>query len=161
MWIGRLVRLKTRPASLLPAQIPKVGLQPMSTSQWVNVDYQTIVFQWKSYETGSGVDDTIPIGLVFRSDADDPTTGHGTTVWTKQLQMGKIYQFGIVINTTPSMTGEHVQKISGNFFPTPGYANPKLGLYGGKNNLADDSYVYNFIVGTELADIADVAGISV
>ena len=95
--------------------------------------------------------------------------------------MGEIYQFGIVVNTTPSQTGgwtqlyfngnlatmtdptthEHTQKLMGNFFPVPGYANPKLGLYGGKNNLADNSYVYNFVVGTALEDIAEVAGISI
>lgn len=40
--------------------------------QWQNVDYQTIVFQWKSYEMDQAPDyhDTIPIGMVFRKDAD-------------------------------------------------------------------------------------------
>lgn len=37
--------------------------------QWVNVDYQTIVFQWKGYNTSTNIDDDIPIGLVFRHDA--------------------------------------------------------------------------------------------
>jgi len=94
--------------------------------------------------------------------------------------MGSVYQFGIVVNTKPRKTGgftqlyfngdlatltdpssgKQTQKVMGNFFPVPGWANPKLGLYGGKNALADDSYVYNFKIGTELKDIADVAGIS-
>jgi len=48
--------------------------------QFTHVDYQTIVFQRKSYNTTSipGYDDTIPIGLVFRKDA---TGGQNHTMY--------------------------------------------------------------------------------
>jgi hypothetical protein len=107
----------------------------------------------------------------------DPSTGAGGTVWSKKLEMGTAYRFGFVVNTsqtkgyiqwyfngdlatlTDLSTGAHAQKLSGNFWPGP-TVDPKFGLYGGKNNLADDSYIYDIIIGTELADIASVAGIS-
>lgn len=96
--------------------------------------------------------------------------------------MGKTYQFGIVVNTTPSTTdgyvqlyfngrlssmisrstGEHTQKLAGNFFPggAAGAASPKVGLYGNKNAVTDDSYIYNVVVGTTLDDIKEGADIA-
>jgi hypothetical protein len=97
------------------------------------------------------------------------------TLWTKELTHGTAYRFGIVINTSAtggfvqlyfngrlstmiSSTGEHTTKYAGNFFP--GTTEPKVGLYGGQATNACDSYIYNVAIGTTLADIAGVAGIS-
>jgi hypothetical protein len=97
------------------------------------------------------------------------------TLWTREVTHGTAYRFGIVINTSPTggfvqlyfngklttlvsrSTGEHTTKYSGNFFP--GRTEPKVGLYGGDATNACDSYIYNVVIGTTLADIADVAGI--
>ncbi|KAK7024931.1 hypothetical protein R3P38DRAFT_2951827 [Favolaschia claudopus] len=166
---------------------------------WKNVDYQTIVMQWKNYDPKTTPTANIPACLVFRNDASgsanhtmqvfrystifhlnaepDPTVGNANSVWAKQLNMGTAYRFGFVINTsqtkgylqlyfngalstlTDPSTGKTTQKLAGNFWPGP-TVDPKFGLYGGKNNLVDDSYIYEIVVGTELADIAAVAGIS-
>lgn len=92
--------------------------------------------------------------------------------------MGTAYRFGIVVNTsringwiqlyfngalatmTDPRDGSHTQKLSGNFFP--GRADPKFGLYDGHDleTLAIDSYIYNVVIGTTLADIKTVAGIA-
>ncbi|KAF1346273.1 hypothetical protein BDV97DRAFT_424290 [Delphinella strobiligena] len=162
--------------------------------RWDAVDYQLIVFQWKDYSDETDTDD-IPSVLVFRQDANkqnnnitfavqpDPSPdGGGGIVWSKELTMGKTYQFGIVVNTTPSTsggfvqlyfngmlstmisesTGEHTQKLAGNFFPggAAGAASPKVGLYGNKNAVKDESYIYNVVVDTTLDDIKEVAGIT-
>lgn len=96
--------------------------------------------------------------------------------------MGETYHFGFVINTTPSTTegyvqlyfqgkpatmidpatGVHTQKLAGNFFPggQAGAVSPKVGLYGDNTPVADDSYIYNVVIGTTLNDIKDVAGIA-
>lgn len=103
-------------------------------------------------------------------------------VWSKALTMGRTYTFGIVVNTSQSSgyiqlyfngalatmtdaSGQKTQKLAGNFFPGGGKANssPKLGLYGNglndKGAAACDSYIYNVIVGTTLANIADIPGV--
>ncbi|KAJ7866220.1 hypothetical protein B0H14DRAFT_3862058 [Mycena olivaceomarginata] len=98
------------------------------------------------------------------------------TLWTKELTHGTAYRFGIAINTSATggfvqlyfnsrlstmispSTGEHTTKYAGNFFP--GTTEPKVGLYGGQATNACDSYIYNVAIGTTLADIAGVAGIS-
>ncbi|KAJ6554696.1 hypothetical protein B0H19DRAFT_1072055 [Mycena capillaripes] len=98
------------------------------------------------------------------------------TLWTKDVPHGTAYRFGIVINTSATggivqlyfngklstmispSTGEHTTKYSGNFFP--GRSEPKVGLYGGQATNPCDSYIYNIVIGTTLADIADVADIS-
>ncbi|KAF2798057.1 hypothetical protein K505DRAFT_297246 [Melanomma pulvis-pyrius CBS 109.77] len=146
-----------------------------------NVDQQTIVFQWKEYvETETN---NIPAALYFRQDADgvdNHTINLGApgfqSVWSKQLTMGKIYNFGIVINTsktqgfiqlyfngqlstlTDPTTKTKTQKLAGEFFP--GRADPKFGLYDGKNFKVCDSYIYDVVIGTKLSDIAAVVGIS-
>ena len=89
--------------------------------------------------------------------------------------MGTTYRFGFAVNTsrtsgfvqlyfngklvtmTTPGTGAKTTTLAGNFFP--GRADPKFGLYGGKNYLRADSYIYNVVVGTSLVDIKDVAGI--
>lgn len=60
---------------------------------------------------------------------------------------------------------EHTQKPAGNCFPggaagAAGAARPKVGLYGNKNPVTDESYIYNVVVGTTLDDIKEVAGIA-
>jgi hypothetical protein len=90
--------------------------------------------------------------------------------------MGKVYTFGIVVNTSRSKgylqlyyngqlatltdpaTQEKTQKLPGNFFP--GRSDPKFGLYGGNNFKVCDSYIYDIAIGTALTDIAGVVGIS-
>jgi hypothetical protein len=90
--------------------------------------------------------------------------------------MGKTYLFGIVVNTSRTKgftqlyfngqlvslkdpaSGKQSTTLTGNFFP--GRAEPKFGLYGGDNGLECDSYIYNAVIGTQLADIASVVGIS-
>ncbi|KPM45320.1 hypothetical protein AK830_g1189 [Neonectria ditissima] len=156
------------------------------------VDYQTIVWQWKNYDPDTVDTDNIPAALVFRKDSDggenhtinfgaqpNPAGANkaGNTVWTKQLQMGTAYRFGMVINTSqdngyiqlyfngelvtlvePS-TGKHTQKLSGNFWPGPNKSSdPKFGLYG-ESTKTCDSYIYDIVIGTKLSEIADVAGI--
>jgi hypothetical protein len=96
-------------------------------------------------------------------------------VWAKELVMGKDYRFGIVIDTstngfiqlyfngrpatlTDLSTGEHTQKLPGNYWPGP-TSDPKFGLYGGNNYKVCDSYIYGVVIGTQLSDIAQVAGI--
>lgn len=89
--------------------------------------------------------------------------------------MGQIYNFGLVINTSKTKgfiqlyfngqlatlidpnTQVKTQKLVGNFFP--GRADPKFGLYDGKNFEPCDSYIYDVVIGTKLADIASVVGI--
>jgi hypothetical protein len=150
--------------------------------------------QWKDYSSSTSTDD-ICAALVFRKDASDaqnhnitfgaqpdPSSGGGSTVWSKPATMGDTYKFGIVVNTTPSTTGgyvqlyfqgelrtlvdpstgEHTQKLAGNYFPggAEGAASPKVGLYGNKNAVDDDSFIYNVVVATTLDDIKEVAGIS-
>ncbi|KAI0433465.1 hypothetical protein F5Y09DRAFT_338683 [Xylaria sp. FL1042] len=108
--------------------------------------------------------------------------GGALAVWSKALTMGKTYTFGIVVNTSQSsgyiqlyfngalstmtdVSGQKTQKLAGNFFPGGGSANssPKVGLYGNgvsdKGAAACDSYIYNVIVGTTLANIADIPGV--
>jgi hypothetical protein len=100
-------------------------------------------------------------------------------VWSKALDLGTVYQFGIVINTSQSRgflqvyfngklitmtdpyTGEKTQKLAGNFFPggDQGAADPKIGMYGG-NDVVDDGYIYDFVLADSLADIKSVAGIA-
>ncbi|KAI1305433.1 hypothetical protein F5Y03DRAFT_151894 [Xylaria venustula] len=114
----------------------------------------------------------------------NPTTedGGALVVWSKALTMGKTYTFGLVVNTSQSSgyiqlyfngalatmtdaSGQKTTKLAGNFFPGNGNANtsPKVGLYGNgvsnKGAAACDSYIYNVIVGTTLANIADIPGI--
>ncbi|KAJ7666783.1 hypothetical protein DFH06DRAFT_1384179 [Mycena polygramma] len=150
-------------------------------------DYQScpIVFQWKNYNSDTVDTDDIPVTLVFRQGLAPTSTSYPSadqnlsqeTLWTKQLTHGTAYRFGIVINTsttsgyvqlyfngklstlTNPSTKATAQKYSGNFFP--GTTEPKVGLYGGQATNACDSYIYNVAIGTTLADIADVAGISV
>ena len=89
--------------------------------------------------------------------------------------MGKTYTFGLIINTsktagfiqlyfngklstlTDPTTKTKTQKLAGDFYP--GRADPKVGLYDGKNFKECDSYIYDVVIGTKLADIADVVGI--
>jgi hypothetical protein len=99
-------------------------------------------------------------------------------VWSKELNLGSTYQFGIVINTsqtkgflqmyfngklitmTDPYTKEKTQKLAGNFFPgTQGSVDPKIGMYGG-NDVVNDGYIYNFVLADTLADIKGVAGIA-
>ncbi|KAJ7702829.1 hypothetical protein B0H17DRAFT_922975 [Mycena rosella] len=143
------------------------------------VDYQScpIVFQWKNYNPDTVDTDDIPVSLLFRQGSTADQYIIQKTLWTKELTHGTAYRFGIVINTSATSgflqlyfngklstminpaTGEHTQKYSGNFFP--GTTEPKVGLYGGQATKTCDSYIYNFAIGTALADIADVAGISI
>ncbi|KAK7403100.1 hypothetical protein QQX98_011165 [Neonectria punicea] len=156
------------------------------------VDYQTIVWQWKNYDPDTVKTDNIPAALVFRKNSDgsenhtinfgaqaNPSGAakSGNTVWTKQLEMGKAYRFGIVIDTskkngyiqlyfngklvtmTEPSTGKHTQKLAGNFWPGPKESSdPKFGLYG-ESNKVGDSYIYDIVIGTKLSEIANVAGI--
>lgn len=104
----------------------------------------------------------------------NPNGGGGTTVWSQKLSMGTTYRVGFVVNT--SRTSGFVQlyfngnvtmitpgtraktaSLASNFFP--GRADPKFGLCGGKNYLTVDSYIYDAVIGTSLADVKDVAGI--
>ncbi|KAI0204938.1 hypothetical protein F4808DRAFT_474244 [Astrocystis sublimbata] len=108
--------------------------------------------------------------------------GDARVVWSQELTMGKTYTFGLVVNTSQkggyiqlyfdgalaTMTdasGQKTKKLAGNFFPGGKSANssPKIGLYGnGLNNkgaAACDLYIYNVIVGTTLANIADIPGV--
>jgi hypothetical protein len=121
---------------------------------------------------------TVSILSDFAAEADPSADENLTqkTLWTKQLTHGTAYRFGIVINTSTTSgyiqlyfngklstmidptTGAHTQKYSGNFFP--GTTEPKVGLYGGQATKACDSYIYNVAIGTTLADIANIAGIS-
>lgn len=73
-----------------------------------------------------------------------------------------MYFNGELINMVDQSSGTTTQKLSGNFFPggEPGAASPKVGLYGNKNPVVDNSYIYNVVIGTELEDIKDVAGIA-
>ncbi|KAF7548738.1 hypothetical protein G7Z17_g6862 [Cylindrodendrum hubeiense] len=79
-----------------------------------SVDYQTIVWQWKNYDSETVDTDNIPAALVFRKNSGDDenhTINFGAqpdpdgaingnnVVWTKQLTMGKAVRFGMVINT--------------------------------------------------------------
>lgn len=91
--------------------------------------------------------------------------------------MTKTYTFGIVINTSQTSgyiqmyfdgslvtmvdaSGTHTQKLAGNFVPGTGVSGPKIGLYGYEASSpgACDSYIYNVIVGTTLANIKDIPG---
>lgn len=73
-----------------------------------------------------------------------------------------MYFNGELINMIDQSTGQTTQKLAGNFFPggQQGAACPKVGLYGNKNPVVDNSYIYNVVVGTELEDIQSVAGIA-
>ncbi|KAI1275197.1 hypothetical protein F5Y07DRAFT_183760 [Xylaria sp. FL0933] len=160
------------------------------------VDYQTFVWQWKNYNSGTVGPDNVPAVPTFRKDADDsdyhtialqanPSAkdGGALVVWSKALAMGRTYTFGLVVNTSQSSwyiqlyfdgalatmtdaSGQKTQKLAGNFFPgSSGSTNssPKIGLYGNGVNddgaAACDSYIYNVIVGTTLANIADIPGV--
>ncbi|CAG9950713.1 unnamed protein product [Clonostachys rosea f. rosea IK726] len=156
------------------------------------IEAGTIVFQWKNYDGQTVPTDNIPAALVFRKDPNgdkahtihfgvqpDPTKKGADTIWTKTLNMGKTYRFGIVVDTHEKgfvqlyfngdlatfihpTTGEHVQKLPGNYWPGPiESSDPKVGLYGANTNNACDSYIYNVVIGTALSDIATVAGISI
>ncbi|KAH7150433.1 hypothetical protein B0J13DRAFT_606088 [Dactylonectria estremocensis] len=86
------------------------------------VDCQTIVWQWKNYDSETVGTDNIPAALVFRKNSGD-NKNHtinfaaqpdpdgaiikNNVVWTKQLTMGKAVRFGIVINT--SENGGYIQ----------------------------------------------------
>lgn len=93
--------------------------------------------------------------------------------------MGRAYHIGIVISTSQESVyrrmyfeGDLVpltfaptrqsfgKTLHGNLFPGAGNCSPKIGLYGGKNNLVTDAFVYNFAVGTSLQDVKSVTGIS-
>ncbi|KAI1369351.1 hypothetical protein F5Y08DRAFT_293097 [Xylaria arbuscula] len=152
--------------------------------QWKNYDSATVdadnvpaVLTFRKDADGSAYHTIV---LQVNPSAKD---GGALIVWSKALTMGRTYTFGIVVNTSQdsggyiqlyfngalaTMTdasGQKTQKLAGNFFPGGGNANssPKLGLYGnGVNNngaAACDSYIYNVIVGTTLANIADIPGV--
>lgn len=91
--------------------------------------------------------------------------------------MKTTYTFGIVINTSQTSgyiqmyfdgdlvtmvdaSGAHTQKLAGNFMPGTGNSSPKVGLYGyeASDPGACDSYIYNVVVGTALADIKAIPG---
>ncbi|KAF7340348.1 hypothetical protein MVEN_01954000 [Mycena venus] len=147
--------------------------------QWKNYNSDTVdtdnIPALLVFRQGSTADQYI---IDFAAEAD-PTADQNIsqkTLWTKELTHGTAYRFGIVINTSPTAgyvqlyfngrlstmispsTGEHTTKYAGNFWP--GETEPKVGLYGGQATNACDSYVYGVAIGTTLADIADVAGIS-
>lgn len=119
---------------------------------------------------------TFPTPSVLKA---NPTASDGTSlaVWSKALTMGKTYTFGLVINTSQTngylqmyfdgslvtmtdASGAHTQKLAGNFMPGTGDCSPKVGLYGyeASDPGACDSYIYNVIVGTTLADIEAIPG---
>ncbi|KAJ7866219.1 hypothetical protein B0H14DRAFT_3594558 [Mycena olivaceomarginata] len=127
------------------------------------------------FREGSTADQYI-IDFAAEADPSAVQTITQKTLWTKELTHDTAYRFGIVINTSatggfvqlyfngklstmisPSM-GEHTTKYVGNFFP--GRSEPKVGLYSGQATKACDSYICNVAIGTTLADIAGVAGIS-
>ncbi|KAJ7291605.1 hypothetical protein C8J57DRAFT_1043879 [Mycena rebaudengoi] len=134
-----------------------------------------IVFQWKNYDADTVRTDNIPVQLAFQKGPTADRYIIKKTLWTREVTHGTAYRFGIVINTSPTggfvqlyfngklttlvspSTGKHTTKYSSNFFP--GRTEPKVGLYGGDATNACDSYIYNVVIGTTLADIADVAGI--
>jgi gentisate 1,2-dioxygenase len=70
----------------------------------------------------------------------------------------QLYFNGKLSTMISPSTGEHTTMYVGNFFP--GRSEPKVGLYSGQATKACDSYIYNVAIGTTLADIAGVAGIS-
>ena len=95
-----------------------------------------------------------------------------------EMHMRKAHRIGLVINTSQSsgyiymyfdcklvpLTNKPTNKNYGtkmhsNFLSGKGNCRPKLGLYAGKNDLADDSYLYDFVLGINMADIKAVAGI--
>lgn len=118
------------------------------------------------------------LAAIQRPDAN-PGKNQPKAVWSKELELGTTYQFGIVINTsqttgflqmyfngklvtmTDPYTNDKTQKLAGNFFPggEQGAADPKIGMYGG-NDVVDDGYIYNFVLADTLADIKGVAGIA-
>jgi hypothetical protein len=118
------------------------------------------------------------LAAIQKPDAN-PGSNQPKAVWSKALDLGTVYQFGIVINTSQSQgflqvyfngklitmtdpyTGEKTQKLAGNFFPggDQGAADPKIGMYGG-NDVVDDGYIYDFVLADSLADIKSVAGIA-
>ncbi|KAJ6511208.1 hypothetical protein C8R45DRAFT_1068960 [Mycena sanguinolenta] len=147
--------------------------------QWKNYNSETVdtddIPVVLVFRQGSTADQYI---IDFAAEADPSADENLTqeTLWTKEVTHGTTYSFGIVINTSTTdgfvqlyfngrlstmidpSTGEHTTTYSGNFFP--GATEPKVGLYGGQATNACDSYIYNVAIGTTLADIADVAGIS-
>ncbi|KAF7336110.1 Concanavalin A-like lectin/glucanase, subgroup [Mycena venus] len=147
--------------------------------QWKNYNPDTVdtddIPVLLAFQKGSTADQYI---ISFAAEADPSADDllSQETLWTKEVTHGTAYRFGIVINTSATSgfvqlyfngklstmispsTGEHTTKYSGNFFP--GRSEPKVGLYGGQATNACDSYIYNVVIGTTLADIADVADIS-
>ncbi|KAI0815522.1 hypothetical protein GGR55DRAFT_699377 [Xylaria sp. FL0064] len=151
--------------------------------QWKNYDSATVgpdnVPAVLTFRKDADDSDYHTIVLQVNPSAKD---GGALVVWSKALTMGRTYTFGLVVNTSQSSgyiqlyfdgalatmtdaSGQKTQKLAGNFFPGGGSANssPKIGLYG--NGLDDagagacDSYIYNVIVGTTLANIADIPGV--
>lgn len=118
----------------------------------------------------------VPISSILKA---NPTASSGSSlaVWSKQLTMKKTYTFGIVVSTSQTdgyiqlyfdgtlstmidASGTHTQKLAGNFMPGTGNSSPKVGLYGyeAADPGACDSYIYNVVVGTTLADIETIPG---
>ncbi|KAJ6490498.1 hypothetical protein DFH09DRAFT_1039887 [Mycena vulgaris] len=148
--------------------------------QWKNYNSDTVdtdnIPATLVFRQGSTIADQYIIAFAAEANPSHYEDLTAKTLWTKPLTHGTPYRFGIVINTSATSgfvqlyfngrlstmispsTGEHTTKYAGNFFP--GATEPKVGLYGGQATDACDSYIYNVVIGTTLADIADIAGIS-
>lgn len=118
------------------------------------------------------------IHSTFFAQLDPLDESSGGTVWEQRLDMANIYRFGIGVDTAVEGSvqlyfegkkarlldrgrGKYGDKLAGEFFPGGGIgaADPQMGLYGHKNAVVDEVWIYEVIVGTELVDIKGVAGI--
>ncbi|KAH6877092.1 hypothetical protein B0T10DRAFT_464794 [Thelonectria olida] len=160
--------------------------------QFEEVDYGTSIWQWTNNDNTTMGGDPSPASLVFRTDADghenhtlhleaqpDPTyLLEKSSVWSQELEMGRNYSFGIVVNThetegfiqlyldgnlttlTDPFTGNRTQQLAGNFWPGPiSSSDPKFGLWGG-DNVNCDSYIYDVVIATRFDKMAEIARIN-